>query len=225
MRDSGFGIRGSMVRRALGLLCAAMLAGGVLSAQQAPRPTPPAAGTAPAIESGKATWAKLACSTCHGMDAAGTAAAPRLAMTTLALPAFTGYVRKPTGTMPPQEDQVVSDRELADIFAYLHSPAIQQAQSAPPPPAGSVEAGAALYKKNGCYECHVDNAQGGPQGPRLGPNPIPMPRFMAYVRNPSGDMPPFTVKVLSEQELASIYAFLQARPVPPPVNSIPLLAP
>jgi mono/diheme cytochrome c family protein len=52
-----------------------------------------------------------------------------------------------------------------------------------------------------------------------------MPRFMAYVRNPSGDMPPFTSKVLSDQELASIYAFLQAQPVPPPPASIPLLAP
>jgi ubiquinol-cytochrome c reductase cytochrome c subunit len=210
---------------AIGVLTLVMTVGGTVRAQQAPRAPQPAAGAAQAIESGKATWAKLACSTCHGPDAAGTAAAPKLAMTMLALPAFTGYVRKPTGTMPPQGEQMVSDRELGDIFAYLHSPAIQQAQSAPAPAPGSVAAGAALYKKNGCYECHVDNAQGGPQGPRLGPNPIPMPRFMAYVRNPSGDMPPFTSKVLSDQELASIYAFLQAQPVPPPPASIPLLAP
>jgi mono/diheme cytochrome c family protein len=87
------------------------------------------------------------------------------------------------------------------------------------------DAGAALYKKNGCYECHVNDAQGGPQGPRLGPNPIPLPRFVAYVRNPTGDMPPFTAKVISDQDLASIYAFLQARPTPPPVKDIPLLAP
>jgi ubiquinol-cytochrome c reductase cytochrome c subunit len=88
-----------------------------------------------------------------------------------------------------------------------------------------VDAGAALYKKKGCYECHVNDAQGGPQGPRLGPNPIPLPRFTTYIRNPTGDMPPFTEKVLSNQELADIYAFLQARPQPKPVNSIPLLAP
>ena len=87
------------------------------------------------------------------------------------------------------------------------------------------DAGAALYKKNGCYECHVNDAQGGPQGPRLGPNPIPFPRFAAYVRNPAGDMPPFTAKVVSDQDLASIYAFLQSRPAPPPVKDIPLLAP
>ena len=87
------------------------------------------------------------------------------------------------------------------------------------------DAGAALYRKNGCYECHVNDAQGGPQGPRLGPNPIPFPRFVAYVRSPTGDMPPFTAKVISEQDLASIYAFLQSRPTPPPVKDIPLLAP
>ena len=86
-------------------------------------------------------------------------------------------------------------------------------------------AGAALYRKNGCYECHVNDAQGGPQGPRLGPNPIPFPRFVTYVRNPTGDMPPFTAKVISDDDLAAIYAFLQSRPTPPPVKDIPLLAP
>ena len=103
--------------------------------------------------------------------------------------------------------------------------AAQAAQPKPTPQAALVEAGATAYKKNGCYECHVNEAQGGPQGPRLGPNPIPFPRFVTYVRNPTGDMPPFTAKVLSDQDLAGIYAFLQARPQPPPVNSIPLLAP
>ena len=90
---------------------------------------------------------------------------------------------------------------------------------------GSSEAGAALFRKNGCYECHSNDAQGGPQGPRLGPNPIPLPRFLAYVRNPAGDMPPFSAKVISDDDLRSIYAFLQSRPTPPPVANIPLLAP
>jgi ubiquinol-cytochrome c reductase cytochrome c subunit len=82
-----------------------------------------------------------------------------------------------------------------------------------------------LYKKIGCYECHANEGQGGAQGPRLGPNPIPFARFGTYVRNPAGDMPPYTAKVLSDQDLAAIYAFLEARPRPPAVNSIPLLAP
>ena len=88
-----------------------------------------------------------------------------------------------------------------------------------------VEAGAALYKKKGCYECHVQEAQGGPQGPRLGPNPIPLPRFTAYVRNPTGEMPPFTERVLTTRELEDIYAFLQSLLQPTPVASLPQLAP
>ena len=68
-------------------------------------------------------------------------------------------------------------------------------------------------------------AQGGANGPRIGPNPIPFPRFLAYVRNPPADMPPYTAKVISDDDLASIYAFLQARPQPKPVSSILLLAP
>ncbi|MND03192.1 hypothetical protein D3C83_229010 [compost metagenome] len=52
-----------------------------------------------------------------------------------------------------------------------------------------------------------------------------MQRFAAYVRNPTGSMPPYTAKVLPNEDLTSIYAFLQARAVPPPVASIPLLAP
>ena len=82
-----------------------------------------------------------------------------------------------------------------------------------------------LYRKVGCYECHVNEAQGGANGPRIGPDPIPFARFAQYVRNPAGDMPPYTDKVLSNQELADIYAWLQARPRPPAVNTIPQLAP
>ena len=38
-------------------------------------------------------------------------------------------------------------------------------------------------------------------------------------------MPPYTAAVLSNQDLADIYAFLAARPQPPALSSIPLLAP
>jgi hypothetical protein len=38
-------------------------------------------------------------------------------------------------------------------------------------------------------------------------------------------MPPYTEKVLSAQDMADIYAFVRARPRPPAVSAIPLLAP
>jgi ubiquinol-cytochrome c reductase cytochrome c subunit len=181
-------------------------------------------GTPRDVASGRQSYTQTGCDTCHGTDGSGTAAAPRIAASSLQLQTFIAYVRKPTGTMPARSAEVISDRNLTDIYAYLHSAAVRSAQTTAPP-AGSVAAGAMLYKKIGCYECHANEGQGGAQGPRLGPNPIPFARFGTYVRNPAGDMPPYTAKVLSDQDLATIYAFLEARPRPPAVNSIPLLAP
>jgi len=122
-----------------------------------------------------------------------------------------------TAPQPQRESPEPEDKKPADRAPDGSAP---QVSSDP-----AVNAGAALYKKNGCYECHVNDAQGGPQGPRLGPNPIPLPRFVAYVRNPAGDMPPFTAKVISDDDVSKIYTFLQSRPTPPPVKDIPLLAP
>jgi|SRR6266545_1084666 len=128
-------------------------------------------------------------------------------------------------TPPPPKRESPEPAETKPATPQDRGPQGSAPQSKAAGDATPADAGAALYKKNGCYECHVNDAQGGPQGPRLGPNPIPFPRFVAYVRNPTGDMPPFTAKVISEQDLASIYAFLQSRPAPPPVKDIPLLAP
>jgi hypothetical protein len=36
-------------------------------------------------------------------------------------------------------------------------------------------------------------------------------------------MPPYTTKVVSDSDLAKILAFLEARPAPPAVNTIPQL--
>jgi mono/diheme cytochrome c family protein len=187
--------------------------------------TPLRAQTAGAGASGtgQAAYVKAGCDTCHGANGQGTAAAPRIAGTSRQLQAFIAYVRKPMGTMPPQGGQVVSDQALADIYAFLRTaPAAAPSQSAP---AGRAETGAMLFRKVGCWQCHANEAQGGAAGPRIGPDPIPFARFTQYVRGPTGDMPPYTDKVLSNQDLADIYAFLQTRPRPPAVNSIPQLAP
>jgi hypothetical protein len=37
-------------------------------------------------------------------------------------------------------------------------------------------------------------------------------------------MPPYTSKVVSDQELADIYAFLLTIPAPPAADSVPILA-
>ncbi len=90
--------------------------------------------------------------------------------------------------------------------------------------AGNAEQGRKLFVSDGCYQCHGLEAQGaGATGPRLGPRPIPYAAFARYVRRPTGQMPPYTAKVMSDADLAHIYAFLQAQPAPMPVQNIPLL--
>jgi ubiquinol-cytochrome c reductase cytochrome c subunit len=75
--------------------------------------------------------------------------------------------------------------------------------------------------KKGCHACHGREGQGSPTaGPRLGPNPTALAAFTRYVRAPRGAMPPYTEKVLSDQELADIHAFLQARPRAAAIDSV-----
>ena len=91
-------------------------------------------------------------------------------------------------------------------------------------PAGNADAGKKLFSTVGCWQCHGYEGQGGSAGPRIAPRPLAWAAFSKYVRRPTNQMPPFTEKVLTDADLANIYAYLQSRPLPPPVGSIPLLA-
>ena len=91
-------------------------------------------------------------------------------------------------------------------------------------PAGNAQNGRKVFASNGCYECHGYEAQGAtPTGPRLGPRPLAFAAFSKYVRQPTGQMPPYTTKALPDATLADIYAFLQSLPAPKAADTIPLL--
>jgi mono/diheme cytochrome c family protein len=83
--------------------------------------------------------------------------------------------------------------------------------------------GKKLFATFGCYQCHGREGQGGAAGPKLAPKPLPQEALMKYVRNPSGQMPPYTTKVVKDAELADIYAFLRSIPDAQPAKNIPLL--
>ena len=89
-------------------------------------------------------------------------------------------------------------------------------------PAGDAQNGKQLFASDGCYECHGRMAQGG-VGPRLGPHPLPLAAIATYIRQPTAEMPPYTAKVISDAEIADIYAFLQSLPDAPKVDTILLL--
>ena len=86
-----------------------------------------------------------------------------------------------------------------------------------------VENGRQIYVTYGCYQCHHDAAHGGRTGSRLAPRPIAFAAFARYVRAPRNQMPPYTTEIVTDQELADIYAFLLTVPPPPVVESIPIL--
>jgi mono/diheme cytochrome c family protein len=89
---------------------------------------------------------------------------------------------------------------------------------------GNAENGKKLFVNVGCYECHDREGQGGAgTGPRLAPNPVPFSAFVHQLRQPASQMPPYTEKVLSNAQVADIYAFLQSIPKPPAASTIPLL--
>src|SRR6266446_4464769 len=89
------------------------------------------------------------------------------------------------------------------------------AQTPPPPtpPAGNVENGKKLFAEKGCFQCHDTLGQGG-DGPRLAPRPIPYAAFMKELRQPREQMPPYTLKMMPDKEVADIYAYLMAIPAP-----------
>ena len=88
--------------------------------------------------------------------------------------------------------------------------------------AGSADDGKAAFIKHGCYECHGFAGQGG-AGKTLAPNPLPFEAFSAIVRNSTNAMPPFQKTILSDADLAAIYAYLRSIPKTPDYKSIPLL--
>lgn len=89
--------------------------------------------------------------------------------------------------------------------------------------AGSAEAGRKLWVSYGCWQCHGYEGQGGAAGPRLAARNLSLAYFSGYVRRPTNQMPPYTEKVVSADDLASLHAFIQSRPAPPAVASVPLL--
>ena len=91
-------------------------------------------------------------------------------------------------------------------------------------PAGDVARGQAVFERTGCWQCHGHQGQGGREGPRIA-SPVPMnwQVLSTFVRTTKGDMPPYTEKVLSNQELADVYDYLRSIPPAPEFKTIPLL--
>ncbi len=94
--------------------------------------------------------------------------------------------------------------------------------------AASVENGKIAYVKHGCWQCHGFLGQGSlitSGGTVIGPSRLTFEAFASFTRNTNRTMPPYREAILSDADLADIYAYMQSIPKPPDVSSIPLLTP
>jgi mono/diheme cytochrome c family protein len=93
-------------------------------------------------------------------------------------------------------------------------------------PQGDAAAGKRIYLADGCFTCHGRAGQGGAYNgpaPILAHTALPFEGFKGYVRNTAGDMPTYSEAVLSDKDVADIYAFVESLPGPRSAKDIPLL--
>ena len=87
--------------------------------------SPAALGQAPAgsAQAGRKVYMDKMCHTCHGTLGQGgeRTSGPRIAPEPFPWEAFAAQVRRPRAGMPRYPAEFLSNRELADIYAYLAS--------------------------------------------------------------------------------------------------------
>ncbi len=106
------------------------------------------------------------------------------------------------------------------LVLLIALPVVAAAQTAQ---TGNAETGKRLFMKNNCYYCHGTSGQGSRDGARIAQTALNLQGMMRYVRKPTGQMPGYTEKILTDQELTDIYAYLKSLPPAKAPKDIPLL--
>jgi len=114
----------------------------------------------------------------------------------------------------------VRERLLRGAVAALLLPFLAAAQSTS---SGNVDNGKRLFLRDGCWECHGFAGQGGRDGARIGATSLTLQGVIRYVRKPTGSMPAFTDKLITDQEMTDIYAYLKSLPPVKAAKDVPLL--
>ena len=98
--------------------------------------------------------------------------------------------------------------------------------SAQDAPKGDAANGKRIYLTDGCFTCHGRSGQGGAYNgpaPILAHTALPFDGFQGEVRNPANDMPAYSEAVLSDKDIADIYAFVESLPGPRSPKDISIL--
>ena len=108
------------------------------------------------------------------------------------------------------------------VSALLVLGVVTSAQT-PAPAGGSAANGKRLYLTIGCQACHGQDGQGVGGNRKLAPQPISLSAAIAYVRKPAGQMIAYSSKILSDAEIADMWAYLRTIPVNPSPTSVEIL--
>jgi mono/diheme cytochrome c family protein len=97
---------------------------------------------------------------------------------------------------------------------------VMLAQDAPKGDAGN---GKRLYLADGCFTCHGRSGQGGAMNgpaPILAKTQMPFEGFKGQLRSPVNEMPAYSEKVMTDKQIADIYAFVESLPGPRPTKDM-----
>jgi mono/diheme cytochrome c family protein len=148
---------------------------------------PPGETVAPAVAAGGHVFVQFACSQCHGLQGRGGVSpdVPALKgvgkqLTAAQLAGIInhglGESANPTKPYMPVWGAVISKRQVGELAAYIRAglPSVTDATPVPVPQGqGDEVAGAALYVRDGCINCHGPNGLGGVPNPLSPDKAIP----------------------------------------------------
>jgi mono/diheme cytochrome c family protein len=196
----------------------------------------------PAVAAGAHTFVQFGCVDCHGMQGRGGVdpAVPALntvgksltvAQLTHIINHGLGESANPKQPYMPVWGEVISKTQVANLVAYLRAglPAVADTQPVSIPAGqGAVVAGASLYIRYGCINCHGPNGLGGVPNPLSPDKTIPVlsgqgfrhqfntdAKIAAVIRSGSviGKAPivsmPHWGGILSDQQIAELIAYLK----------------
>lgn len=166
------------------------------------------------------------CWECHGRSGQGNfQSGPAVAPHPIPYAAFVTQLRSPRAAMPPYGPAILSDRALADIYAYLRSilatkPSTQipllaevDAGKAPTTPGASVALGRGktLFAAN-CAACHGASGTEGGAGPSLAgeKHRKGLDQTIVWIENPAPPMPKRYPSPLSQRDVADVAAYIES---------------
>jgi mono/diheme cytochrome c family protein len=159
--------------------------GGSTSTTATASPSP--AAVSPAVAAGAHTFVQFACSQCHGPQGRGGVSPDVPALTSVGssltvaqlshiIDHGLGESKNPTKPYMPVWGEVISATQVSDLVSYIRAglPAVSQTDPVPVPQGqGPAVAGAALYVRYGCINCHGPNGLGGVANPLSADKSIP----------------------------------------------------